>query len=293
MGDDQKDDFWNSDDDFWKKDITADYSGLSKEFKRDEKLREDPYWEKKTVKEENPYHVHQDSGWVMEQHKEEIPVVSQEKKKKKVHVHTIICVTAIVIAVFCAACAVIFSKMAVKSSMDTAMQLSYQETEVSDSFQFNENNRIYLENEAYTIVTEESFKGFPKGLKLIAVYAGVESDEYIRDSYALRDIYIGFEENGKEAYKKPAGSGTASPYLYGYGFNDRQILSEYGIGNGSDRTGYFFFIVPQDVETITLYMEKKKTENRIPVIDTLFIKEMNIMKEDEELTRQLSEREVQ
>lgn len=293
MGNDQKDDFWNSDDDFWKKDITADYSGLSKEFIRNEKLRENPYWEKETVKSENPYHEHQDSGWVMEQHKAEIPVVSQEKKKKKVHVHTIICLTAIIVAVFCAACAVIFSKMTVKSSMDTAMLLSYQETEVTDSFQFNENNRIYLENEAYTIVTEESFKGFPKGLKLIAVYVGVESDEYIRDGYALRDAYIGFEENGKEAYKKPARSDTVSPYVYGYGFNDRQLLSGYGIGNGSDRAGYFFFIVPKDVEAITLYMEKKKTENRIPVIDTLFIKEMTVMDENEELTRQLAEREVQ
>ena len=297
-----------SSDNFWNTDSSADYSGLSKEFFEDEKPRKDPYYEKERIKQENiqlqnpseefrtvnPYiesHVHHDSGWVMEQHKQEKVTYDGEEKEKRIHVRTIICLVSILIAVLSIATAVILSKMVKERALDAARNLDYRQEEVSNSFMMYGNNKVTLENQAYTIVTKESFRGFPEGLKLIAVYVQVESDQYIRDSYAMRDIYIGFEENGANSYKKPARKELVTPYVYGYGFQDEQILSTYGIGNGSNHSGYCFFFVPEDTDRITLYAEQKKTVEKIQVIDTLYIKEMKVLPEDEGLTEELVERE--
>ena len=117
-----------SSDNFWNTDSSADYSGLSKEFFEDEKPRKDPYYEKERIKQEtiqlqnpseefrtvNPYiesHVHHDSGWVMEQHKQEKVTYAGEEKEKRIHVRTIICLVSILIAVLSIATAVILSKM--------------------------------------------------------------------------------------------------------------------------------------------------------------------------------------
>ncbi|MGN0377736.1 MAG: hypothetical protein ACI4ED_08875 [Suilimivivens sp.] len=290
----------NKDDNFWK-------SSLDDDFWKDEKPSENPYWQEKReepkiqytsseeFKNENPYvksHVHQDSDWVMEQYKKEKTIAVPGNEKKRIHVHTIICLIAILIAVLSIVTAFVLTKKANADALSVAMDLSYEEEEVSGIFQYNENNKVILEDEAYTIVSANSFRGFPKELKLIAIYAEVESDEYIKYSYALTDTYIGFEENGKEAYKKPAGNDLIYSYVHGYGFDDDQILENYNIGNGSNRAGYFFFIVPEDVKTITFYMEKKETIDEIPVIDTLYKKEMAVLPEDEDLIEQLAEREV-
>lgn len=311
MADDKKDDFWNSgNDDFWNTDTTkADYSGLSQDFFESEKPRRDPFWENKDqespinytpagedFKTENPYlksHVHQDSGWVMEQHKMEKPIESGQEKKSRIHVRTIICLIFILIAILSIVTAVVCSKITREQVMKQAMKLSYKETEVSHAFLFHENNEVFLEDNAYTIVTGESFKGFPEGMKLIAVYAEVISEDYISDSYALQDIYIGFEKDGRNAYKKPAKKSIVSPYIYGCGFSSEQLLPTYGIGNGTDNAGYYFFFVPENTEKITLYMEKIIEKNDLPMIEEIFWKEMSVLPEDELLKEELAERKVQ
>lgn len=306
MGERKDDDFWKSSsgDDFWNKPVaddgwlkeeensfwdtdkkSTDFSGVSKEFLQEEKTFENPYLKK------NSY-VYQDAGRAQQQKKEDKPAANQKKEKKRVHVHTIICLTAILIAALSAATAVVSVKRTQAKALAVALALSYKEETVADEFSFNENNRIYLEDEAYTIVTGESFKGFPDGIKLIAVYTEVESDAYIRDSYVMKDMYIGFEENGGKAYKKPARSDMISAYIYGYGFDNDRILSIYGIGNGIDYAGYYFFFVPEEVEEITVYIEKKETIHKIPVINTVYRKNLTVLPEDEELTEELAEREV-
>ena len=47
----------------------------------------------------------------------------------------------------------------------------------------------------------------------------------------------------------------------------------------------------EDTDRITLYAEQKKTVEKIQVIDTLYIKEMKALPEDEGLTEELVERE--
>ena len=297
-----------SSDNFWNTDSSADYSGLSKEFFEDEKPRKDPYYEKERIKQDNvqhhnsseefrtvnPYiesHVHHDSGWVMEQHKQEKVTRTGEERKKRIHVRTIICLISILVAVLSIATAVILSKMVKERACDAAGNLDCSQVEVSNSFIMYKNNKVTLENQAYTIVTKESFRGFPEGLKLIAVYVEVESDQYVRDSYAMRDIYIGFEEDGANSFKKPSRKELVTPYVYGYGFQDDQILGTYGIGNGSDHSGYYFFFVPEDTDRLSFYAEQKKTVDKIQVIDTLYLKAMKVLPEDEGLTEELVERE--
>lgn len=307
-----KDDTGKAGDDFWNTDSSADYSGLSKEFFENEKPRQDPYYEKEIKRQENtgyqnsseefrtvnPYiesHVHHDSGWVMEQHEQENRSIAGNDKsgnqKKRIHVRTLICLIAILLAVLSIVTAVIVAKMVKKRAFNAVCDLDYRQEVVSDTFRMYQNNYVTLEDQAYTIVTKESFRGFPEGLKLIAVYVEVESKQYVRDSYAMRDIYIGFEENGANSYKKPARKDLITPYVYGYGFQDDQVLGTYGIGNGSDRSGFYFFFVPEDTDRITFYAEQKKTVEKIQVIDTLYIKEMKVLPEDEELTGELVERE--
>lgn len=287
------DDFWNKPvvdeswikndsgklgDDFWNTDSTEDYSGLSKEFLRNEKPRQNPYLEKETE-------------W-QEQKKEPIDRDDKGEKKKKVHVRTIICLIAMLIALLGIVTAPVLIRAEKKRAFAAVSDNRFRQEEVSNIFQYNQNNKVFLENEAYTIVAQENFQGFPEGLKLIAAYVTVESDQYIRDSYAMRDIYIGYEEDGMEAFKKPARSDMAMPYLYGFGFRDEQLLGTYGIGNGSNCSGFYFFFVPDHVNHITLYMERKKTVDKIQVIATLYAKEMSVLPPDNSLTAELSEREA-
>lgn len=294
MGDSKNDDFWKSSkgDDFWNKPVVeddwfekeekADYSGLSADFQ----TASDAF------KKENPYiktHVHQDFDGIMESSENESPDDAVDRKKR-IHIHTIICLTAIFIAILSMITAFLLVKTTKRRAFAAATELTFEVVEVDNSFTFNENNDVYLEDNAYTIVTAENFRNFPEDIKLIAVYAEVTSDDYIKDSAALKDIYIGFNEAGREAYKKPVRSDLISSYVYGFGFRDSQIFRNYGIGNGSDCAGYYFFFVPSDVEEITLYMERKRIDSKIAVIDKIYKKDMAVLPENEELTEQLAQR---
>lgn len=313
MSDNKNDDFWKSSstDDFWNKKVVddnwlkedesnfwdshqedegkADYSGLSKEFYKETAS----YNERK--KKQNPYEnteTYQNIPQTPPQPQIQIQPQPKPQKKKerssRVHIHTIICLIAVLIAVLCVVSSILMVRMRRAEVLKAALKLSYEEIEVGDSFFFNENNEIFLEDTAYTVVTEDSFKGFPGDVKLIAVHVQVNSDEYIRGGYALSDIYIGFEgENGSE-YKKPSSASRIAPYTKGAGFDNELILSGYGIGNGMDDDGYYFFFVPSHVEEITLYMERK-TEGIVPVIDRIYQKHMKVLPEDEELTKQLTQ----
>lgn len=291
MSDKKNDDFWKSSDtdDFWNKKVVddnwlkedesnfwnyqeennkkADYSGLSKELCQDTAS----YAESKK---QNPQ-----------------PQPQPQKKRKpvsKVHIHTIICLTAIFIAVLCVVSSMMMIRAKRAKVIKTAMNLSCEEIEVKDSFFFNENNQVYLEDAAYTVATDNSFKGFSKDTKMIAVHAQVKSDKYIRGEYALKGIYIGFAGNNGNEYRKPSTAAQIAPYTKGVGFGNELILSGHGIGNGVNDNGYYFFLIPSHVEEITLYMERK-TKGMVPVIDRIYQKHMEVLPEDEDLTKQLTQ----
>ena len=315
MSDKKSDDFWKSSgtDDFWNKKVVddnwlkedesnfwndreennkkSDYSGLSKELYKDtasyeESKKQNPYL---SYENPNPYQsVNND------QPKPKQNPQSQSQKKRepasRVHIHTIICLIAIFIAVLCVVSSMIMIRIRKAKVIEAAMNLSYEEIEVEDSFPFNNNNQVYLEDVAYTVVTDSSFKGFPEDTKLIAVPVQVKSDEYIRGEDALTGIYIGFTGNNGDEYRKPSTAAQIAPYTKGVGFENELILSGYGIGNGVNDNGYYFFLIPSHVEEITLYMERK-TKERIPVIDRIYQKHMKVLPEDEDQTEQLTQTE--
>lgn len=304
MGDNKNDDFWKSgNDDFWNKPV-ADKDWLNEDensfFHSDSRQNgnnENPYLYQEQLKTQKPtdysglsgeMYTQTQSTWATKQHQKE-----KNKKKdggKQVHIHTIICLVFIFLAVISAVGAASAIKILKNQAAELAKKLDYEEIEVGDCFQYNDNNKAYLEDAAYTIVTEEDFKGFPKGMKLIAVYVKVESDEYVRDGYAFKNCYAGFEEEGNVVYKKPAGESLVYSYILGLGFDKEQILSTYGIGNGFNSTGYFFFFVPEEVDEITLYMEKREENKKISMLEKVYMKNMIVLPEDGMVTEMLVER---
>lgn len=307
-------------DSFWNTDMTekqTDYSGVSKEFlgdKKQEKLwtssQEKPQTQTEQHREEQSVKMPVNNSWyenpyVQNPYTAASPVQQTVKinrqakengaagqKEKSIHIHTIICLAFLFLAVVSVIISVLASKAVINREVKRAKNIAYTTEKIEGRFALNENNSILLDEEAYTIVSPESFQGFPKGLKLIAVFADVESDEYIPDSRGMRDIYIGYMQNGKETYKKPSGSDLVKPYIAGYRFSDEQLLSIYGVGNGFDSAGYYFFFVPSDVEEITLYMEKRKMEGKVSVLEKVYEKNMKVLPEDAKLTEELADREV-
>lgn len=306
MGDNKNDDFWKSEnDDFWNKPV-ADNDWLNGDessfFNGDNIQRKDSgnpyqYQEQNQALSQPDYsglsremYTQTRSDWAMEQHRKENG--AKTSSRKKVHIHTIICLAFIFVAVISAGASAFAIKALRKQAVEIARKLDYEEIEAESSFQYNSNNKAYVEKTAYTIVTAEDFKGFPRDMKLIAVYVEVESDNYIKDGYAFKDCYVGFKEEGSEIFKKPAKEQLVSSYIIGMGFKREQLLSIYGIGNGFDSKGYYFFFVPEKVDEITLYMEKRTENKKIPVLEKIYTKKMIVLPEDGMVTEMLIEREV-
>lgn len=309
--------FWDSRDESPKQ---TDYSGLSKEFytdtaaygqskkqKRQSKMQ--PARQPKPDKDaqfqpymqSTPQPVRQQSSQGSSQpYMQSAPQPYQEAaqtgtqaerpKRKPLHIHTIICLISIFVAALCVVSCMLMIKMRREAALKAALNLSYEEVEVEDSFFYNENNQVYLDKDAYTVVTDSSFQGFPGDAKLIAVHAGVTSEKYIKNGYALKDIYIGFDGEDGDEYRKPLTVRQIGAYTKGVGFDNEVILSSYGIGNGMDEEGYYFFYVPASVKEITLYMERKK-DAVVPVIDRMYTKYMKVLPEDKDLTEQLTQTE--
>lgn len=280
MSENKDSDFWNtSNDDFWKKQVVSD-DWLKNDEKGDNKKDEKDEW---NAKAQNPYLSASPIGE---------PTSQPARKKRNIHMHTIVCVFFLVLAAGSVAIALLASGFVVEREMKRAKNVAYTTEKIEGRFLLNKNNSILLDEEAYTVASKESFQGFPEGLKLIAVFADIDSDEYVTDSYGMKDFYIGYRQNGKETYKKPSNSDMIRPYILAYGFSEEQILSIYGTGNGYDDAGYYFFFVPSEVEEITLYVEKREKEGKISVLKKIYEKTMKVLPEDAGLTQELADREV-
>ncbi len=250
--------------------------------KRNENVRQSVYAE-------NPYQKHQSATQVYAQ------VTGQEPAKKKKHVHTIICLCFLLLVIVSWGFAVVKASAVEKEAKQAILEVDYDEVIMENRFTFGTNNEVFMEDVAYTIVSEESFMGFPAGQKMIAVYVKIESEDYISDGYAFRDLYIGYESMLEDAedvilYKMAADQSMVLPFVQNVGFTNEHILSTYGIGNGIDYEGYFFFFVPSDVEKITLYAEQKKDYKFIRVLDKIYYKEMTVLPESDEITKELTKR---
>ena len=195
---------------------------------------------------ENPYiqKTYQTAEQVYAQMTGEKPAKKKEKNpsKKKAHVHTFICLFFLAITVASIVAAIVGVSAKTKAAVKQINNVNYTEEEVGDTFSYYDNNQVVLEDVAYTIVSQESFTGFPENQKLIALYVEVYSEDYEYENNAFRNCCIGYELEGATVYKTPAREDMVTPFIMAFGFQTEQILSVYGIGNGSDKAGYYFFL---------------------------------------------------
>lgn len=277
-------DFWESDqEDFWKKPV-IDKDWLKDTSQRDKK----PEVQTQSEFQNNPYKQNEETDIQKESEPDEEAV----QIEKKIPIHTIICLSFMVLAVVATAASFLYANFRLRKAKSIAENVSFKETEVLERFSFNENNTIYLEDQAYTIIDADTVYGLPRGEKLIAVFVEVMSEEYKKDSYAIDEFYIGYENHGRWEYKNNITKETVFPYVTASGFNRNSILVNYGIGNGDNFSGYYFFMVPAHIEEITFNIEKRELKKGISVLTELFYRHQTILRENAEVTTQLVNREV-
>ena len=266
MSENNNDKFWKTNDDFWSKPVASD-----------DWLKSDTNSYEKKEEPVNPY-LNRDTHFNTYETKQvQQPVNATilngqvlEKPKKKIHIHTIICLSFITIAILSIVGAFAKYSLAKKTAIHTVNQVSYTETEVDNTFSYDSNNEISLAGEAVSYVSEENFTGFPKNMKLIGIYMEVDSTEYIYGANILQDIYLGYVLDNKPYYQKIPRQDVIYPYASSKGFQREEILGSYGLGNGIDDEGYLFFFVPSQIQEVTLYMPKTVKENYIDVIETVY-----------------------
>lgn len=187
-------------------------------------------------------------------------------KRKNLHVHTIICLIFIGMAVLSVAASAVASKLWFRKAAEINKILEYQEISTTGSFPVYTNNAVTLDGQAYTIIGPGELSGDAADKKLIAVYAQVESDEYVRGQYALKDMFIGYEADGQNQFRRCLRSEEVLNAASGLGFTKDDLLATYGAGNGSDDYGFYFFYVPEEVNEITFYAEEREERMEISVV---------------------------
>lgn len=292
MSENNNDKFWETNDDFWSKPVASDdwlksdtNSYETKSVATTEKKESVNLWEE-TV---NPY-LNRDTHFsTYETNQVQQPANATvlngqvlEKTKRKIHIHTIICLSFIAIAILSIVGAFVKYSLAKKTAIHTVNQVSYTETEVNNTFSYDSNNEISLAGEAVSYVSEDNFTGFPKNMKLIGIYIEVNSAEYIYGANILQDIYLGYVLDDKPYYQKIPRQDVIYPYASSKGFQREEILGSYGLGNGVDDEGYLFFFVPSQIQEVTLYMPKTVKENYIDVIETVYYVSFPIAENEKE-----------
>lgn len=257
--------------------------------------------EKKDKPYQSPYKASEKQRETKKQKEPEKPKNTEKAEKnpaaqtpeKTVHIHAIICLIFIFAAVLSVVITVFLGKHAKAKGIKEAAEVSYKETAVDSFFEQYGNNRVFLEDYAVTVLEDCKPAGDSgEENKLICIYAEVVSDEYVRESYALSDIYIGYEKNGRNEYRIPLRSDVILPYISSLGFTKADLLNNYGIGNGSNTAGYFFFYVPDEAEEITFYAEEREMRVNISYLKEVFYKEMKVLPKDDAFIKTLTEREA-
>ena len=159
-------------------------------------------------------------------------------------------------------------------------QIDYESVVVEeDSFPVYDNNTITLAYEAcvfFSPDTDKQLLGMPEGEMLIAVPVRVKSEKYEYGQYALRDMYIGCESGGQMVFRRCIRDETVLTVLRQIGFNQEEMFSPYGIGNGYDESGFFFFFVPENTESAVFYAEERKTEMQVSILTKRYEKKFAI-----------------
>lgn len=159
-------------------------------------------------------------------------------------------------------------------------QLDYESVVVKeDSFPVYDNNTVTLAYEAcvfFSPDTDKQLLGMPEGEMLIAVPVQVKSKRYEYGQYALQDMYIGCETGEQMVFRRCIRDEAVLSVLRQMGFKQEEMFSPYGIGNGNDESGFFFFFVPENTESAVFYAEERKTEMQMSILTRRYEKKFAI-----------------
>lgn len=271
MDENNKDSFWEkSNDDFWNRPV-VDNTWL--ENADSDKTDENPYLKKEIDNIEknpdqkalnNPYQSIDAS--LYEQNTYHLNGTPYTKNKRQIHIHTIICLSFIGIAILCIIFAVCIYSGTKSKAIAKAKEITFQKTICeSRSVIYDANNFVEIQD-AVKILSKENFTGFPEGKMLISIPISITSEKYITGTEVMKDLYIGYSLEGYEYFQTLPRESTVYPYVSVLGYRKEEILGNYGLGNGISDEGYLFFFIPEEVENITLYMPKTKSDSGIKMI---------------------------
>lgn len=270
MADKNINDFWaDKDDDFWGKPVvTKDWltNETTIENTGEDRL-ENPYFDREQPRTTQKY---VNTEWS-----------ENSDKTKSFPVCRVISLIFFLFSVAAVAASVFAVSMSRQKADRINRHLDYEVVRVTeDSFPVYDNNTVLMEDTAYVIFgsgADQRLAGMPAGEKLVAVYVQVESEDYKSGQYALRDMFVGCKKGEQTVFRRCIRGEAILSALSYVGFQSEEILSSFGIGNGRDEGGYYFFYVPEELQTITLYVEERSKKSGISVLDKRYEKELQLI----------------
>lgn len=294
MADKKGNDFWGkSDDDFWNKPVITG-NWLNNKNEQDENAESqssnadmgNPYMDNASYQEEpiygipnQPAYTYQRNENYEEQRKGQT-IAQSPGNKKKFPIFLMINLFLISITLIVVCVCILTASTYQNNAKYRNRKLDYESVVVKEnSFPMYDNNMVTLAYEAcvfFSPDTDKQLLGMPEGEMLIAVPVQVKSEKYKSGQYALEDMYIGCEVGEQMVFRRCIRDEVVLSVLIQMGFKQEEMLSDYGIGNGMDRNGFFFFFVPENTESASFYAEERKTEHRVSILTRRYEKEFVI-----------------
>ncbi len=204
---------------------------------------------------------------------------SGEKSGKK-HIHTMICLCAMGIAVLSVVVSVISARQDEKSAIGTASKFHGTEEMAGSSIRLSECDVMSLEDKAYTVLSNIEDECYRDKLKVIAVYADIDYDADTYTYFSINNCallpYIGYDTAYGREYREKGESWEIEEYgIESVGFTEAHYIYSYTM-KGYASSGYYFFAVPMDVKEIDLYVETYSYEKNCRIVDKIYVKHMQI-----------------
>lgn len=280
MADKKTDDFWGkSDDDFWSKPVlTEDWSNSGGGEEEDPKPQ-NPYGETDnqymSVPKEPVYGIPNQPAYTYRinedfaEQESDRTIGQRPEKKRNFPVFTWINLSFFALTLIVVSVSILATGRLQSNADYRNRQLNYESIVVEESFPVYDNNLVTLGQDACIVFgqnAEKQLLGIPEGEILIAVPVQVKSEKYESGQFALKDMFIGCDLGEQRTFRRCIREETVLAALAMMGFKREEMLSAYGLGNGNDQNGFFFFFVPEKTREITFYAEERKAEKKLSIL---------------------------
>lgn len=264
---DKQDDFWNRPvlDESWRKEDRNSYAPKKTMGQEKEPRQAFSYFgEAEPVRRENTFRDFQ---------------APEEKTGIGKYLHLLVCLVFILGAAASLAGTVFLVGMQKKEAVGEHRESSYEESAEADQLGYiacYDNGVVFLEDVAYTVYDTGTYPINPSK-KLIAIFVEAFSERYEMGHYSMAQCYVGYDTPYGRSYAGTANQDQLIPYVVAHGYSPEQMLSAYGIANGANETGCYFFYVPQEVTDLTLYCEQREKEKGVTRIQKVYTKSYQVL----------------